>query len=61
HRSKVSFHEYLDVNILHYPILYCTQLGTAIVASAKRCQDKRSLTTSHAWGLGAFKQQLNYT
>ncbi|MEH2077987.1 MAG: hypothetical protein V7K57_26925, partial [Nostoc sp.] len=31
HRSKVSFHMHLDVNILHHPILYCTQAGTAIV------------------------------
>ncbi|MEH2081602.1 MAG: hypothetical protein V7K89_16835, partial [Nostoc sp.] len=30
HRSKVSFYRHLDVDILHHPILYCTQAGTAI-------------------------------
>ncbi|MEH2082984.1 MAG: hypothetical protein V7K89_24300, partial [Nostoc sp.] len=32
HRSKVSFYRHLDVDILHHPILYCTQAGTAIYA-----------------------------
>ncbi|MEH2078486.1 MAG: hypothetical protein V7K89_00245, partial [Nostoc sp.] len=31
HRSKVSFYRHLDVDILHHPILYCTQAGTAIL------------------------------